>query len=213
MKPEEKLMVQEMINQAISKAANFQTRKVGDTPTDENQLTPKGYVDNYVSVFGWSSLVSGAAGANTQIQYNSSGDFGADSNFVWITGSKVLRLGGSATVTTPDGTAGGSGSSLDIKTGDGNGAGAGGPVTLNPGDGGATGAGGDVLVIPGTGSVVGDLVVSSVISSVATGGFLVIPKCAGRPTGAATRAGSLIYDTTGNQICVYNGSWRCVALT
>lgn len=34
-----------MIHDALTKASAFSTRKVGDTPTDNNQLTPKGYVD------------------------------------------------------------------------------------------------------------------------------------------------------------------------
>ena len=213
MNQNDKNEVQQMIDTAIVRATLLGTRKVGDTPTDNDQLTPKKYVTDYVSVFGATSISGIPGGSNTQVQYNNSGAFGGDSNFVWVTGSKVLRLGGSATVTTPDGGVGQSGSSLDIKTGAGNGGGAGGPLTIKPGDGGATGAGGDVLVTPGVGSVVGDMVVSSVISSVATGGFLVIPKCAGNPTGTPTRAGSLIYDTTNNTLCIYNGGWKTVTLS
>lgn len=33
------------IDDAVAKGASFQTRKLGDTPTDDNQLTPKGWVD------------------------------------------------------------------------------------------------------------------------------------------------------------------------
>lgn len=208
-----KLEIQQMIDNSIQRVTLLGYRKVGDTPTDSDQLTPMGYVKSYVSVFGSSSLKGVPGGANTQVQYNNSGAFGGDSNFVWVTGSKVLRLGGSAAITTPDGGVGQSGSSLDVRTGTGNGSGAGGPITIRPGDGGATGAGGDVLVTPGVGSVVGDMVVSSVISSVATGGFLVVPKCAGNPTGTPTRAGSLIYDTTNNTLCVYNGGWKKVTLS
>lgn len=48
MKPEEKILVQEMIDKAVSKYGHFSNRKLGDTPTDDHQLTPKGYVDSVV---------------------------------------------------------------------------------------------------------------------------------------------------------------------
>lgn len=38
-----------MIAAEVNKAIDFSTRKVGDTPTDANQLTPKAYVDAAVS--------------------------------------------------------------------------------------------------------------------------------------------------------------------
>lgn len=50
---EAKKEVETMIHDAITKASSFSTRKIGDTPTDNNQLTPKGYVDGIAaSVIG-----------------------------------------------------------------------------------------------------------------------------------------------------------------
>lgn len=42
---EDKQTVEEMIKKAVDAATKFSKRKVGDTPTDDNQLTPKGYVN------------------------------------------------------------------------------------------------------------------------------------------------------------------------
>ena len=44
--------IQEMIDKAVGRAAEYQTRKRGDTPTDNLQLTPKKYVDMNGSVAG-----------------------------------------------------------------------------------------------------------------------------------------------------------------
>jgi hypothetical protein len=38
-------------------------------------------------------LTSSAAGANTEVQFNNSGSFGADSNFTWTTGTATLSTG------------------------------------------------------------------------------------------------------------------------
>lgn len=42
--------VNQMIDQKIKSAVKFSQRKVGDTPTDDNQLTPRGYVNMYGSI-------------------------------------------------------------------------------------------------------------------------------------------------------------------
>jgi hypothetical protein len=45
----------------------------------------------------------------------------------------------------------------------------------------------------------------------ATSGFLYLPSCAGAPTGTpATQSGTcaVIYDTTDNQLWIYNGAWK-----
>ena len=46
----DKKEVQEMINQALKRAMDYQTRKRGDTPTDDLQLTPRKYVNMNASV-------------------------------------------------------------------------------------------------------------------------------------------------------------------
>jgi len=53
------------------------------------------------------------------------------------------------------------------------------------------------------------------LTTSATNGFPYIPTMAGAPTGtptAITGKVPMVYDTTNNKICVYNGSWKCVAL-
>ena len=50
------------------------------------------------------------------------------------------------------------------------------------------------------------------IATAATSGYAVMPTCVGSPTGAPGNAGSMIYDTQGNRIWFYNGSWRSVAV-
>lgn len=57
----------------------------------------------------------------------------------------------------------------------------------------------------------------SALATNATDGFVMIPSCAGAPTGAPNNAGAgaipMVYDTTNNKIWFYNGSWRGVAVT
>lgn len=48
------------------------------------------------------------------------------------------------------------------------------------------------------------------IATNATDGFLYIPTCAGTPTGvptAVTGNVALVFDSTNNKICVYDGGW------
>ena len=46
---------------------------------------------------GWATMTgtagSSVAGSNTQVQYNAAGNFGADSNFTWVSGTQILTLG------------------------------------------------------------------------------------------------------------------------
>ena len=52
MNEEQKKEIQEMIDKAVSKAVEYTTRKRGDTPTDDLQLTPRKYVNIWGSVAG-----------------------------------------------------------------------------------------------------------------------------------------------------------------
>ena len=52
MTEDDKKQIREMINEAIRKAVEYQTRKRGDTPTDDLQLTPRKYVNMYSSIAG-----------------------------------------------------------------------------------------------------------------------------------------------------------------
>ena len=52
MTPNDKRIVEGMIQEASEKILNFGTRKLGDTPTDGYQLTPQKYVNMNGSVAG-----------------------------------------------------------------------------------------------------------------------------------------------------------------
>ena len=94
------------------------------------------------------------AGADTQIQFNDAGAFGASASFTWAKTTNVLTLGSAATpalVTTPVGAANTSGVNLTIKTGAGTGTGSGAVLNLNSGLAGATGAGGLINITSGAG--------------------------------------------------------------
>lgn len=58
---------------------------------------------------------------------------------------------------------------------------------------------------------------NAALATNATGGFLYMPTCAGAPTGVPTSYTgrvAFVYDTTNNQIYIYNGAWKkTVALT
>ena len=47
-------------------------------------------------VLTWATTAAQVAGANTQIQYNDSGVFGANSDFTWVNTTKTLNLGNSS---------------------------------------------------------------------------------------------------------------------
>ena len=52
MNEDQKKEIQEMIDKAVLKAVEYQTRKRGDTPTDDLQLTPRKYINLYGSIAG-----------------------------------------------------------------------------------------------------------------------------------------------------------------
>lgn len=53
-------IVQQMVETGMKKVATYQVRKLGDTPTDSYQLTPKSYVDHRVT--GGFVIAGGTAG-------------------------------------------------------------------------------------------------------------------------------------------------------
>lgn len=73
-----------------------------------------------------------------------------------------------------------------------------------------------IKITKATAAVAPSLVIGSVaLATTATDGFVYVPTCAGTPTGVPTaQAGTaaMVYDTTNNKLCVYNGGWKQVTL-
>lgn len=82
------------VDQKVSDALAFSTAKYGDTPTDKQQLTPKGYVDTNVSSVA-SSLDS--LSSVVSAQSNLFGD-GSDGAIAITSGATVIDCGGANVV-------------------------------------------------------------------------------------------------------------------
>jgi hypothetical protein len=81
MSEDDKKEVQEMITKALGSATEYQTRKRGDTPTDDLQLTPRKYVNQNGSV------ASRPIGSVAQIGQKY---FASDTNIpMWFTAQKT----------------------------------------------------------------------------------------------------------------------------
>ena len=90
-----------LIGPNISATTNFTLP--GADGTNGQALTTNGS-----GVLGFSSIVSGAAGSNTQIQFNSGGNFGASSSLTWDGSTfSTTGLSASGSVTLSGGTANG----------------------------------------------------------------------------------------------------------
>lgn len=187
-------------------------------------------------------------GSDKQVQFNDSGTFGGDSKLTFDKTSGLVTIGGDInlsqsnprTVKVVDSTgdggvlaiqasnAGGAnhvGGTIRPTSGNGIGTGSAGDIQLQVGNPGSTGAveGGNIIAYAGAPNSTGKfgnvyLDGTNAIATSDTGPFVVLPHCAGTPTGVpsasftATSA-SLVYDTSANKLWVYNGSWRSVTLT
>jgi hypothetical protein len=79
-------------------------------------------------------------------------------------------------------------------------------------------AGGNARVGAANGGGVQNLVLGSgvALATIATDGYVMIPSCAGAPTGVPSNSGAgqiaMHYDSNNNRIYFYNGAWRSVAV-
>lgn len=166
-------------------------------------------------------------GSTTELQFNDGGVF-AGTEFDGVTSIAFDKTTGKLTF-YGDGLAfqfvgrdapassGANGTDLVLTGGRGDGAAEGGNVSINGGQGGTTGEGGDIELFPGakgSGATYDGNVIcgGQNIATTARGQFLVIPYCAGPPTGTPVRGMCLIYDSTNNDLYVYNGGWKKVHL-
>jgi len=175
------------------------------------------------------SIASGSpGGSDTQIQFNDGGSFGGNSLMTFDKSAS-----GSLFLSTPAGSGSGSGGTIDIAAGSGGSSGAGGGINITsgyagggnttggnidiaPGDGSGSGAGGTLylrgglkssgddgnVITGGTRSSPGQITPSS-----ANGGFLVIPRLSGAPSGVPVNPASICFDTTNNKLYAYNSAW------
>lgn len=134
---------------------------------------------------------------------------------------------------SPGGGSQNQGGPFSFTGGQGNGANAGGAISFVAGQGGATGVGGNVTITTGAGgstsgnsgsiTLQGGNVTSGTIGSVMlgrgttttsrNGDFVYIPTAAGTPTGtpgASAGRVAMLYDTTNDQMYVYDGAWQTV---
>jgi len=161
---------------------------------------------------------------------------GSTGGYVVITGGAATggNYGGKVTITGGAGNSGGNvellgkdsagsfGAPGNVTVTAGNAAGGfavGGAVTLTGGNGASGWRGGAVLLKPGTGSPAGNVGMDNggAIATNATGGFFLIPTCAGTPTGTPasvpTGAVPLVFDTTGVKLWIYTGgAWKGVVV-
>lgn len=173
------------------------------------------------------------AGLNGYVQFNGDGVSAGHVGLQYISFNSTLLLGNALRGISGAGAA--AGTALHVRAGDGGGtSGAGGKLTLGGGDapganslgggtdvisgaGTGTSHGGDIAILPASGGTRrGNVQLNnpgSASTTTATGGFVMLPTCAGTPTGVPgdipTGAVPMIVDTTGNKLWLYmGGAWK-----
>lgn len=184
---------------------------------------------------GGATIGSNALAVTGTVNISGNTTLGTSAQLLWSTdlivtraGAANIRLGAAAVDTGPvaqtisvqntlaGGTSNIAGANLTIAGSQGKGTGVGGNILLQTAPAGSTGttvnALATALTVYGTGDV--GIGTGSAIATSATAGFLLIPTCAGTPTGAPPNAGAgkaaIIYDTSANQlwISVSGASWK-----
>lgn len=184
---------------------------------------------------GGATIGSDALGVTGTVTISGNTTLGSAAQLLWSTdlilarsAAASLRLGAAAVDTGPvaqtisvqnvltGGTNNVAGAALTIAGSQGKGTGAGGAIILQTAPAGTSGNTPNALATAFTVYGNGDVGVGtgSAIATSATVGFLLIPTCAGTPTGVAANAGTgkaaLIYDTSAGQlwISVSGSSWK-----
>jgi hypothetical protein len=156
------------------------------------------------------SAATQAAGTDTQIQYNNSGDFGASSLFTWNNATQTLTLGQNPNITTdpgstinigdqPAATTTNNGATTQLKGGDGGTVSGNGGAAYVIGGTASEGAGGDALMVGGNGvgtdRAGGSITLTGgAASGAATGGPIFLQ---GGAASAASGAGGGVFITAG----------------
>lgn len=144
------------------------------------------------------STSTSPGGSDTYVQYNDGGSFGGSAQLSWDNATKTLTVGGDGTTGIIKGYD--ESGDLSVRAGNGlTGNNSGGDLILRGGDKSGTGRLGNVKIA------------ESSLSTSANGGFLILPTCAGTPTGTPS-TGACIYDTTNDKLYVYRSGWKSVTL-
>lgn len=190
------------IDGQIAQVKVLGTKKYGDTPTDNNQLTPKRYVTSVVAALPSAS----PGGNNTEVQFNDSGSFGGDTGLVYNKTDDILTVGASAGLGVVI-----SGNQAIIRARTAN------QLSLVNGF-----ANSDLLIAPGFGAnsqggPSGKLFLGqSSVDSALPSGLVYINTVTGTPSvvSGTTDYVPLIYDTSANKLWAQNGgTWRSVTFT
>ncbi len=135
-------------------------------------------------------------------------------------GTASAASGGAVDILAGAGASAGNaqGGSVSVYAGGSRGNKQGGQIQLSPGNGGATGDGGDLFLLQGSkgasGNADGNVFLATRTSTTTrNGGFAVLPISAGPPTGTPTAgSGSVVFDSTNNDLYIYKSGWKKVNL-
>jgi len=87
-----------VVNTNVSHIDMDGSTKFGDTPDDTHQFTGSVFINGPISASSFVGPISATpAGADTQVQYNDAGSFGADTDFVWNKTTNTLTVTGDIT--------------------------------------------------------------------------------------------------------------------